>query len=38
MKSDMDSYSERRCPDNPIQTDFNFNTDLEEYEQLNEAG
>ena len=37
-KNDMDSYSERRCPDEPIQTDFNFNIDLEELEQLDDAG
>ena len=30
LKNDMDSYSERRCPDQPIQIDFNFNVDLEE--------
>ena len=38
LKNDLDSYSERRCPDNPIQTDFNFNIDLEELEQLDEVG
>lgn len=37
LKNDMDSYSDRCCPENPIQTDFNFNIDLEEFEQLNEA-
>jgi hypothetical protein len=37
LKQDMDSYSERRCPDRPIQIDFNFNVDLEELE-LNEVG
>lgn len=38
LKDDMDSYSERHCPDEPLQTDFNFNIDLEELEQLDEAG
>lgn len=38
LKQDMDSYSERKCPDKPIQIDFNFNVDLEELEQLNEVG
>jgi hypothetical protein len=38
LKNDMDSYSERRCPENPIQTDFNFNVDLEELEQLDDVG
>jgi hypothetical protein len=37
LKSDMDSYSERRCPEEPIQMDFNFNVDLEELSQLNEV-
>jgi hypothetical protein len=37
LKSDMDSYSERRCPNEPIQMDFNFNVDLEELSQLNDA-
>lgn len=36
LKSDVDSYNERRCPDQPIQTDFNFNVDLEELEQLDD--
>ncbi len=30
LKSDMDSYSDRLCPTEPIQMDFNFNVDLEE--------
>jgi len=34
LKNDMDSYSERRCPEAPIQIDFNFNMDLEELDQL----
>jgi hypothetical protein len=38
LKTDMDSYSERKCPDAPIQVDFNFNIDLEELEQLDDVG
>jgi hypothetical protein len=34
LKSDLDSYNERRCPDNPLQVEFNFTVDLEELEQL----
>ena len=34
LKKDLDSYNERKCPDNPIQTSFDFNVDLEELEQL----
>jgi hypothetical protein len=37
LKNDIDSYNERRCPDEPIQLDFDFNVDLEELGQLNEA-
>jgi hypothetical protein len=37
LKNDMDSFSERRCPDQPIQMDLNFNLDLEELSQLNDA-
>lgn len=37
LKNDMDSYNERRCPEQPIQLDFNFNIDLEELSQLNEV-
>ena len=37
-KADMDSYSERNCPNEPIQIDFNFNIDLEELGQLHEVG
>ncbi|SHN66576.1 hypothetical protein [Bradyrhizobium erythrophlei] len=37
LKNDMDSYSERRCPEQPIQLDFDFNIDLEELGQLNTA-
>jgi hypothetical protein len=38
LKNHIDSYNERRCPDEPIQIDFNFNVDLEELSQLNEVG
>jgi hypothetical protein len=34
LNQDMDSYSERHCPAEPIQIDFNFNIDLEELEQI----
>jgi hypothetical protein len=37
LKNDMDSYSERRCPDQPIQMDFDFNVDLEELSQMDDA-
>lgn len=37
LKNDMDSYTDRKCPDNPIQMDFNFNIDLEELGQLSSA-
>lgn len=37
LKNDMDSYSERKCPDSPIQLDFNFNIDLDELSQLNDV-
>jgi hypothetical protein len=37
LKNDMDSYNERRCPEEPIQMDFNFNIDLEELSQLNDV-
>lgn len=37
LKSDVDSYNERRCPDRPIQVAFNFTVDLEELEQLDDA-
>ena len=37
LKNDVDSYNERRCPDEPIQVEFNFAVDLEELEQLDEA-
>jgi hypothetical protein len=38
LKTDMDSYSERKCPDAPIQVDFNFNIDLEELGQMDDVG
>jgi hypothetical protein len=34
LKNDIDSYSERQCPEQPIQMDFDFNVDLEELSQL----
>jgi hypothetical protein len=37
LKNDLDSYSERLCPSKPIQMDFNFNVDLEELSQLDDA-
>jgi hypothetical protein len=37
LKNDIDSYNDRHCPDRPIQIDFNFNIDLEELGQLNDA-
>jgi hypothetical protein len=37
LKTDMDSYSERHCPENPIQISFDFTVDLEELEQLDSA-
>lgn len=37
LKNDMDSYSERHCPDEPIQMDFDFGVDLEELSQLNDV-
>lgn len=37
LKNDIDSYNERRCPNEPIQLDFNFNIDLEELSQLGDA-
>jgi hypothetical protein len=37
LKNDVDSYSDRKCPDEPIQIDFDFNVDLEELGQLNEV-
>ena len=37
LKDDVDSYNERRCPDRPIQVEFNFSVDLEEFEQMDGA-
>jgi hypothetical protein len=37
LKTDVDSYNERHCPERPIQIVFDFRTDLEELEQLNEV-
>jgi hypothetical protein len=37
LKNDIASFNDRRCPDEPIQMDFNFNVDLEELAQENEA-
>jgi hypothetical protein len=37
LKNDVESYNERRCPEEPIQVEFNFTVDLEELEQLNGA-
>jgi hypothetical protein len=34
LKNDVDSYNDRRCPDQPIQVEFNFTVDLEELAQL----
>jgi len=37
LKTDIDSYNERKCPDEPLQIEFNFTLDLEELEQLDTA-
>lgn len=37
LKDDVDSYNERRTPENPIQIEFNFTIDLEELDQLKDA-
>jgi hypothetical protein len=37
LKNDVDSYNERCCPDQPIQVEFNFTTDLEELGHLDEV-
>jgi hypothetical protein len=37
LRNDLDSYNERQCPTEPIQMDFNFNVDLEELSQLDDA-
>ena len=36
LKNDVDSYNERRSPNQPIQVEFDFTIDLEELEQLDE--
>jgi hypothetical protein len=36
LKSDVDSYNDRRCPGDPIQVAFDFTMDLEELEQLDD--
>jgi hypothetical protein len=36
LKNDLESYNERRCPDQPIQVEFNFTMDLAELEQLDD--
>ncbi|HZQ12682.1 MAG TPA: hypothetical protein VFB31_07725 [Pseudolabrys sp.] len=37
LKNDLDSYNERKCPENPIQTSFDFTIDLEELNQLDDV-
>ena len=37
LKDDVDSYNERVCPNQPIQIEFDFRTDLEELDQLRDA-
>jgi hypothetical protein len=37
LKCDVDSYNERRCPDEPIQIEFDFTVDLRELDQLDEV-
>jgi len=37
LKTDVDSYNDRRCADNPIQVAFDFTVDLEELDQLDDA-
>lgn len=38
LSTDMESYSDRHCPEARIQIDFNFNLDLEELAQLDDVG
>lgn len=38
LKTDVDSYNDRHSNNDPIQTSFDFTVDLEELEQLDEAG
>jgi len=37
LKTDVDSYNERKLPARPIQVSFDFTIDFEELEQLNEV-
>lgn len=37
LKTDVDSYNERLCPEEPIQVSFDFTIDLEELEQLDKV-
>lgn len=37
LKTDVDSYNERKSPDAPIQITFDFTMDLEELEQLDDV-
>jgi hypothetical protein len=37
LKRDVESYNENRCPDNPIQTSFDFTYDLAELEAAEAA-
>ena len=37
LKDDVDSYNERVTPEQPIQVEFDFTVDLEEYAQLKDA-
>ena len=37
LKDDVDSYNERVTPEQPIQVEFDFTVDLEEYAQLRDA-
>jgi hypothetical protein len=37
LKSDVESYNDRKCPEEPIQVEFDFSVDLEELQQLDEV-
>jgi hypothetical protein len=37
LKTDVDSYNERKQPDRPLQVSFNFTNDLEELEHWDDA-
>jgi hypothetical protein len=37
LKTDVDSYNDRKVPPKPLQVSFNFTADLEELAQLDEA-